>query len=128
MVLPFFAPACFLVSVTVGVKEAKEPAGKSLRPLHNLRLIEFGKNPACLSSQFVARANHRFEFHKPAEFFVRVHNEPVSVAAMRVRNPDRAEILRRQENFACVRIFYCGCRRKTGDVDVTAIWRERTRN
>jgi hypothetical protein len=38
------------------------------------------------------------------------------------------EILRRQENFACVRIFYRGCRRETGHVDVTAIWRERTGN
>ncbi len=38
------------------------------------------------------------------------------------------EILRRQENFACVRIFYCGPRRKTGHIDVTAIWRERTGN
>ncbi len=32
-----------------------------------------------------------------------------------------SEILRREENFACVRIFYCGSRRKTSDVDVTAI-------
>jgi hypothetical protein len=38
------------------------------------------------------------------------------------------EILRCQENFACVRIFYWGSRRKTGHVDVTAIWRERTGN
>src|SRR5882762_9510990 len=38
------------------------------------------------------------------------------------------EILRRKENFACVRIFYCGPRRTTGHVDVTAIWRERTGN
>jgi hypothetical protein len=38
------------------------------------------------------------------------------------------EILRRQENFACVRIFYCGPRRKTGHIDVTVIWRERTGN
>ena len=36
--------------------------------------------------------------------------------------------LRRKENFACVRIFDFGSRRKTGDVDVTAIWRERTDN
>ncbi len=36
--------------------------------------------------------------------------------------------LRRKENFACVRIFYCASRRKTGHVDVTAIWRERTGN
>src|SRR6266436_7704797 len=36
----------------------------------------------------------------------------------------RNEILRRQENFTCVRIFYCGSRRKTGHFDVTAIWCE----
>jgi len=39
-----------------------------------------------------------------------------------------SQCLRRQENFACVRIFYCGSRRKTGHVDVTGIWRERTGN
>ena len=38
------------------------------------------------------------------------------------------ETLRRQENFACVRIFYWGPRRKTGHIDVTAIWRERAGN
>jgi hypothetical protein len=38
------------------------------------------------------------------------------------------ESLRRKENFACVRIFYCGSRRTTGHVDVTAIRRERTGN
>ena len=31
------------------------------------------------------------------------------------------EILRREENLARVTVFYCGSRRKTGDVDVTAI-------
>ena len=39
-----------------------------------------------------------------------------------------ARILRRKENFACVRIFNCGSTRKTGDFNVTASWRERTRN
>jgi hypothetical protein len=34
--------------------------------------------------------------------------------------------LRRKENFPCVRVFYLGSGRKTGDVDVAAIWRERT--
>jgi hypothetical protein len=44
------------------------------------------------------------------------------------RGVPTTEILRREENFACVRIFYCGSRRKTGHVDVTAIWREGTGN
>src|SRR6266480_7812901 len=36
--------------------------------------------------------------------------------------------LRRKENLTCVRIFYCGSRRRTGDVDVTALCRERAGN
>jgi hypothetical protein len=39
-----------------------------------------------------------------------------------------AAILGSKENFACIRILYRGSRRKTGDVNVTAIWRERTGN
>src|SRR5215470_11531110 len=38
------------------------------------------------------------------------------------------EILRRKENFACVRIFYFASTRKTGDIDVTTVLRERTGN
>jgi hypothetical protein len=34
----------------------------------------------------------------------------------------------RKENLACVRIFYLGSRRKTKDLDVACIRRERTRN
>jgi hypothetical protein len=36
--------------------------------------------------------------------------------------------LRRKENFACVRIFYWGTWRKTENLDVARIGRERTRN
>jgi hypothetical protein len=32
--------------------------------------------------------NRRFQFHKSAQFFIRVHNEAVTVAAMRVTNED----------------------------------------
>ena len=44
------------------------------------------------------------------------------------RGRDMRRYLRRKENFACVRIFYWGSRRKTEDLDVTGIRRERTRN
>jgi hypothetical protein len=37
-------------------------------------------------------------------------------------------ILRRHENFACIRIFYWRSRRKPSDIDITLIWREWTRN
>jgi hypothetical protein len=35
-------------------------------------------------------SNHRFEFHKRGELFIRSHNEPLSIAAMCVDNPDRS--------------------------------------
>jgi hypothetical protein len=30
----------------------------------------------------------RFEFHKRGQLFIRTHNEPLPIAAMRVSNPD----------------------------------------
>jgi hypothetical protein len=38
------------------------------------------------------RANRRFQFHEPRQFFIRVHNEPLSVAAMRVRDKDGSPV------------------------------------
>jgi hypothetical protein len=38
------------------------------------------------------RVNRRFEFDKSRQLFIRVHNEPLSVAAMRVCNPDRSPV------------------------------------
>jgi len=37
-------------------------------------------------------ANRQFKFQKRGQLFVRVHNEPLSVAAMRVNNPDRSPL------------------------------------
>jgi hypothetical protein len=51
---------------------------------------KFGKNLANLSNQFAARANDRFEFQKCSQLFIRPHNETLSVAAMRINNPDRS--------------------------------------
>jgi hypothetical protein len=34
--------------------------------------------------------NRPFHFTKRGQFFIRVHNEPLSVVAMRVNNPDRS--------------------------------------
>jgi hypothetical protein len=44
-----------------------------------------------LSKQFAASANHRFEFDKRRQFFIRTHKETLSVA-MRVSNPDRSPL------------------------------------
>jgi hypothetical protein len=50
------------------------------------------ENLASLSRQFAASSNRRLQFHKRSQLFIRVHNEPLSVAAMRVRNPDRPPV------------------------------------
>jgi hypothetical protein len=36
------------------------------------------------------RTNRRFEFQKGSQLFIRAHNETLSVAAMRVSDPDRS--------------------------------------
>ena len=33
-----------------------------------------------------------FEFHKPRQFLIRMHNETLSIAAMCVCNPDRSSV------------------------------------
>jgi hypothetical protein len=40
----------------------------------------------------------------------------------------RGQYSRGKENLPRVRIFYWGSRRKTEDLDVACVWRERTRN
>jgi hypothetical protein len=36
---------------------------------------EFGKNPAYLSNQFAASANHGLQFEKRGQLFIRAHNK-----------------------------------------------------
>jgi hypothetical protein len=50
------------------------------------------KNLACLSRKFAASVNRRFQFQKRRQLFIRVHNEKLSVVAVRVSNPDRSPI------------------------------------
>ena len=37
-------------------------------------------------------ARDSFKFHKRSQYFIRPHNETLSVPAMRVRNPDRSAV------------------------------------
>jgi len=37
-------------------------------------------------------ASRRFEFQKRRQLFIRVHNESLSVVAMRICNPDRSPV------------------------------------
>jgi len=49
-----------------------------------------GKNPASLSRHFAATPSSRFKFYKSAQFFIRAHNEALTVSAMRVNNEVRS--------------------------------------
>jgi hypothetical protein len=63
--------------------------GNALRLIQDqLSDADFGKNLANPSNQFTAPANHRFEFEKRRQLFIRAHNETLSVATMCVNNPD----------------------------------------
>jgi hypothetical protein len=53
---------------------------------------ECGKNLACSSRQLAASADRRFNFDKGAQLFGGLYNEPVSVVAMCVCNPDRSAV------------------------------------
>jgi hypothetical protein len=53
---------------------------------------EFGKNVANLSNQFAATPNRRFQLFKSRQFFIRTHNEALSVIAVRVSNEDRSPV------------------------------------
>jgi len=72
----------------------EEPSGGKALRLIRIRYndVEFGKNLAKQSRQFAASANLQFEFHKRRQLFIRVHNETLSVVAMRVCNPDRSPV------------------------------------
>jgi hypothetical protein len=43
-----------------------------------------------LSSKIAVSANRRFRLNKRSQLFIGVHNKALTVAAMRVSNPDRS--------------------------------------
>jgi hypothetical protein len=45
-------------------------------------------------------ANHRFKFQKRSQFFIRVHNETLSVVAVRVNDPERSRVAIHRRNTA----------------------------
>ena len=53
---------------------------------------EFRKILATLSRLFAASVNRQFKFQKCSQLFICVHNVPLSVVAVCVRNPDRSPV------------------------------------
>jgi len=45
-----------------------------------------------LSSQFAGTVDGHFKFQKRCQLFIRVHNEALSIIAVRVSNPDRSPV------------------------------------
>jgi hypothetical protein len=93
MVFPFFFPA-ELILCNCGSGRGEEPErGKSPPPDSDpFSQRDFAKNLTGLSSTISASAHRQFEFHKRRQFFIRTHNETLTVAVMRVDNPDRSPV------------------------------------
>jgi hypothetical protein len=88
LVLPF---PFWLVLRSWGLKTQEEKCQGKKRLLPALKAKKlFAKNPASLSSQLAATPNREFKFQKRRQLFIRVHNETLSVIAVRVSNPDRS--------------------------------------
>jgi hypothetical protein len=89
---PFFSPPLLILPIQ-GLEEAKDLAGKCPPPDPNrLSDAEFSKNLANLSNQFAVSAHRRFEFNKRRQLFIGVHNETLSVAAMRIGNDESSSV------------------------------------
>jgi hypothetical protein len=79
-------PRRVVVSAIAGLEEAKNLAGQNRPPDSDLLdAAEFCKNLAFSSSTIAASGDRRFQFQKRSQLFIGVHNEPLSVVAMRVR-------------------------------------------
>jgi hypothetical protein len=89
MILPSF-PRC-VTSLGCGSGRRSTRRGKCPRLIQDpFSNAECDENPAALSNQFAAKG--RFEFQKCRQLFIGLYNEPVSVAAMWVNNPDRSPL------------------------------------
>jgi hypothetical protein len=55
-------------------------------------LPDVGQNLANLSRQLAALPNRRVEFHESGQLFIRSRHETLSIATMRICNPDRSPV------------------------------------
>ena len=80
-------------SAIAGLKGPKTATGRSvLRPIQiRLTASSLVKSHQPVS-KLAANANRRFQFQKSRQLFIRTHNEAVTVAAVRVCNPDRSSV------------------------------------
>jgi hypothetical protein len=89
MILPFFSPATLILRIA-GPEGAKNLAGKNVLRLIQIRLTTSSVEkitPACQANSLRARIADS-QFQKRRQFFIRTHNETVSVIPVRVGNED----------------------------------------
>jgi hypothetical protein len=87
-IFSFCFPAVLILSLQVR-KRRRTWRGKSSHLIQiGFSDTEFDKNLATLSNQFAVSTNRRFKFNKRSQLLLSVHNEALSVVAMRVCNPD----------------------------------------
>jgi hypothetical protein len=89
---PFFLPRR-VVSAIAGLEEAKNLAGKVLRLIQiGLSTPSLAKTtPACQANSPHAQIADSSSKNR-RQLFIRSHNETLSVAAMRVSNPDGSPV------------------------------------
>jgi len=72
--------------VAAGPEETKNLAGECPPPDSDpFSDAQFAKCLACLSRQFAASADRRFNFQKRRQFLIRVHNETLSSCKLHPR-------------------------------------------
>jgi hypothetical protein len=83
----------YVDSIT-GPEGAKNAAGETSSDRSDpfSQRVKHSKNAAGLSIEIATRAGSRFELRKRRQLFIRVHNQTLSVVAVRVNNPDRSPV------------------------------------
>src|SRR6266545_204882 len=90
--LPLVCPRWVDPSQCRSEKGEESSGRKAFCPDPGSRGRRVWKNLANLSNQFAASANRRFQFHKRSQLFIGVHNETLSVVAMRPNSTGLAQI------------------------------------
>jgi hypothetical protein len=88
MIFPFFFPATLILRFA-GPEGAKNLAGKCPPPDSN-PLEPIWKKLRQLVKPIRSGSNRRFQLNKCSQLFIRVHNETLSIVAMRVCTKDRS--------------------------------------
>src|SRR4029450_3838270 len=92
MVLPLSVSAG-LILVVAGSGRGEEPSGKVPPPDSNpFDGVQSEENLVRSSRKFATSANHRFQFQKGGQLFIRTDDETLPIPGVRVSNEDRSPV------------------------------------